>query len=164
MDWHKIVTWLQVAGSAIVGGISFFVGELNGILIALLVFMVLDIVTGTIKSIINKCLSSSVSFTGLAKKVLIIFVVGAANIIDMYVLDTGEVIRNAVIFFYITNELISIFENVVECGVPIPQKLKDVLALISQKGETTNGNLEPVGNGGLPEPTGSDGNESQNDQ
>lgn len=70
------------------------------------------------------------------------FVVGVANIIDVYVLDTGEVVRNAVIFFYITNELISVFENVVECGVPIPQKLTDVLALISKKGDSADGNHE----------------------
>lgn len=76
------------------------------------------------------------------EKVLIVFVVGVANIIDVYVLDTGEVIRNAVIFFYITNELISVFENVVECGVPIPQKLTDVLALISKKGDSADGNHE----------------------
>lgn len=104
--------------------------------------MCLDIVTGITKSIIKKALSSSVSFTGLLKKVLIVFVVGVANIIDVYVLDTGEVIRNAVIFFYITNELISVFENAVECGVPIPQKLKGVLALISKKGDSADGNHE----------------------
>lgn len=104
--------------------------------------MCLDIVTGITKSIIKKTLSSSVSFTGLLKKVLIVFVVGVANIIDVYVLDTGEVIRNTIIFFYITNELISVFENVVECGVPIPQKLKDVLALISKKGDSADGNHE----------------------
>lgn len=104
--------------------------------------MCLDIVTGITKSIIKKALSSTVSFTGLLKKVLIVFVVGVANIIDVYVLDTGEVIRNAVIFFYITNELISVFENVVECGVPIPQKLTDVLALISKKGDSADGNHE----------------------
>lgn len=142
VDWHTFVKWLQIAGSVIVGGISFFVGEIKGILIALLIFMCLDIVTGITKSIIKKTLSSSVSFTGLLKKVLIVFVVGVANIIDVYVLDTGEVIRNAVIFFYITNELISVFENVVECGVPIPQKLKDVLALISKKGDSADGNHE----------------------
>ena len=71
--------------------------------------------------------SSEVGFKGIFKKVVIFALVAIGHIIDTYVIQNGSVIRTAVIFFYLSNEGISILENVSVLGLPVPQKLKDVL-------------------------------------
>lgn len=124
--------------------LGLFIGPANGVLIALIVFVIIDYVTGLLSAIINKNLSSSVGFKGLLRKILIFLIVGLANILDVYVLGANSVLRTAVIMFYLANEGLSIIENLGETGLPIPKKLKDVLAQLRKKsgeeGKENDGN------------------------
>lgn len=113
--------------------LGLFIGPVNGLLIALIVFVITDYVTGFASAIVRKELSSSVGFKGLARKVLIFLIVGIANVLDIYVLGANAVLRTAVILFYMANEGLSIIENAGEIGLPIPKKLKDVLAQLRKK-------------------------------
>jgi len=113
--------------------LGLFIGPVNGLLIALIVFVLTDYVTGFASAIVRKELSSSVGFKGLARKVLIFLIVGIANVLDVYVLGANAVLRTAVILFYMCNEGLSIIENAGEIGLPIPKKLKDVLAQLRKK-------------------------------
>lgn len=113
--------------------LGLFIGPVNGLLIALIVFVITDYITGFASAIVRKELSSSVGFKGLARKVLIFLIVGIANVLDVYVLGANAVLRTAVILFYMANEGLSIIENAGEIGLPIPKKLKDVLAQLRKK-------------------------------
>lgn len=113
--------------------LGLFIGPVNGLLIALIVFVITDYVTGFASAIVRKELSSSVGFKGLARKVLIFLIVGIGNVLDVYVLGANAVLRTAVILFYMCNEGLSIIENAGEIGLPIPKKLKDVLAQLRKK-------------------------------
>ena len=84
-------------------------------------------------------LSSEVGFRGICRKVLIFLLVGAANILDVSVIGNGSVLRTAVIFFYISNEGVSLLENAGHLGLPIPQKMKDVLEQLHDRGEGSDG-------------------------
>ncbi|WP_298731061.1 phage holin family protein [uncultured Granulicatella sp.] len=117
---------------AIVGG---FLGGKDGLLYALLVLVILDYVTGVLNAIDQKRLSSSVGYKGIARKVLIFVLVGTANVVDVHILGKAGVLRATVIFFYISNEGISILENASYLGLPIPQKFQSVLKQLHQKEE-----------------------------
>lgn len=117
---------------AIVGG---FLGGKDGLLYALLVLVILDYITGVLNAIDQKRLSSSVGYKGIARKVLIFVLVGTANVVDVYILGKAGVLRATVIFFYISNEGVSILENASYLGLPIPQKFQSVLKQLHQKEE-----------------------------
>lgn len=105
---------------------------MGGFLYALIVFVVVDYVTGVMVGILNKELSSQIGFRGIFKKVVIFSLVAVAHIIDTHVIGNGSVLRTAVIFFYLSNEGISILENAVKIGLPIPEKLKNVLEQLKE--------------------------------
>ena len=136
--WAKI----QMAVAAIGGWLGYFLGGMDGLMIALIVFMALDYITGLMCAVIDKKLSSAVGFKGICRKVLIFVLVGIGNLVDVYVLGQGGVLRTAVIFFYLSNEGISFLENAGHLGLPIPQKLKDVLEQLHDKTETGKGGNE----------------------
>jgi len=117
---------------AIVGG---FLGGKDGLLYALLVLVILDYVTGVLNAIDQKRLSSSVGYKGITRKVLIFVLVGTANVVDVYILGKAGVLRATVIFFYISNEGISILENASYLGLPVPKKFQSVLKQLHQKEE-----------------------------
>ena len=129
--WAK----LQMACAAVGGWIGYFMGGMDGMLIALIVFMVLDYITGLMCAVMDKKLSSTVGFRGICKKVLILMLVGVANIMDVHVIGTGSALRGAVICFYLSNEGLSLLENAGHIGLPIPEKLKDVLAQLHGRKE-----------------------------
>lgn len=116
-----------------IGGIAWYLGGFDSLLIALLVFIVADYLTGVILAILEKKLNSKIGFKGIAKKVMILVFVGLASILDIYVIGGSSPIREVVIAFYIANEGISIVENSAKIGLPVPQKIIDVLAQL--KGE-----------------------------
>jgi len=124
---QKVWNWIQIAFAAVGGFLGWFVGGFDGFLYALLVFVVVDYITGVMCAIADKKLSSEVGFRGIFKKVLIFVMVGIGHIIDVYLIGNGEVLRTAVIFFYCSNEGISMLENAAHLGLPIPEKLKAVL-------------------------------------
>lgn len=126
---------LQVVFTAIGGYLGWFLGGFDGFLYALIAFVVLDYITGLMCAVVDKKLSSKVGFKGIFKKVLIFIMVGIGHIIDAQIIGTGSTLRTAVIFFYITNEGVSILENAGHIGLPIPQKLKSVLEQLHDQGE-----------------------------
>lgn len=127
--------WNVLSGVFAVIGLwlGLFIGPVSGLLIALIVFVITDYITGLASAIVRKELSSSVGFKGLARKILIFLIVGIANVLDVYVLGANAVLRTAVILFYMANEGLSIIENAGEIGLPIPKKLKEVLAQLRKK-------------------------------
>lgn len=127
--WNTIQFTLTTIG----GWLGYFLGGLDGLVYALVIFVSLDYITGLMKSVVEKRLSSEVGAKGIFKKVIIFFLVGIAHIIDSRLIGTGSAIRTAVVFFYISNEGISIIENAAILGVPIPQKLKNVLAQLNKE-------------------------------
>lgn len=129
----ELVSVLQYMFAAIGGVLGAVLGGTDEFLYALTLFVVIDYVTGVLVGIIQKKLSSEVGFHGIAKKVAIFCLVAVAHVIDLHVIKNGSIIRMAVIFFYLSNEGISILENVAVLGVPIPQKLKGVLEQLKEK-------------------------------
>lgn len=131
----QVTEWIQI-GFAVIGGfLGYFLGGFDGFLYALVTFVVIDYITGLMVAVIEKNLSSEIGFRGIFKKVLIFCLVGIGHMIDLHLIQSGSVIRTAVIFFYISNEGISIIENAALIGLPIPKKLKDVLEQIKVKDE-----------------------------
>ncbi len=131
----EIWNWIQIVFAAIGGGIGWFLGGADGFLYALIAFVVIDYITGVMCAIVDKKLSSEVGFKGICKKVLIFILVGVGNIIDVQVLGQAGVLRTAVIFFYLSNEGVSLLENAGHLGLPIPAKLKAVLEQLHDRSE-----------------------------
>lgn len=129
----EIVGYCQLVFAAIGGGLGWFIGGMDGFLYALIAFVVIDYLTGLLAAGVQKKLSSEVGFKGIAKKIAIFLLVGIANIIDVDVIQSGSALRTAVIFFYLSNEGLSILENVGTIGLPIPAKLKDMLDQLKDK-------------------------------
>ena len=131
----QIWAGIQTAFTALGGFIGWFLGGADGFMYALIAFVVIDYITGVFCAIADKSLSSEVGFKGICRKVLIFVLVGIGNIIDVYVLGDSSVLRTAVIFFYLSNEGVSLLENASRLGLPIPDKLKDVLSQLHDKGD-----------------------------
>lgn len=135
--WNTI----QLVFAAVGGWLGYFLGGCDGLLYALIAFVVIDYITGVMCAISDKTLSSEVGFKGICRKVLIFLLVGIGNIIDVQVLGSPSVLRTAVIFFYLSNEGVSLLENAAHLGLPIPAKLKEVLEQLhdrSEKEENSN--------------------------
>ena len=133
--WAKV----QMAFTAIGGWLGYFVGGADGLLITLLIFMILDYITGVMCGIVDKELSSAVGFKGLFRKVLIFALVGVGHVVDMHVIGTGGALRSAVICFYLSNEGVSMLENATHLGLPVPDKLKEILAQLHNRNDKDDG-------------------------
>ncbi len=129
--WNTI----QLIFAAIGGWLGYFLGGCDGLLAALVVFAAVDYITGVMCAVADKKLSSEVGFKGICRKVLIFLLVGIANILDVQVIGTGSVLRTAVIFFYISNEGVSLLENAAHLGLPIPEQMKAVLEQLHDRAE-----------------------------
>jgi len=127
---------IQLVISAIGGWLGYFLGGYDGLLYALIAFVVTDYITGVLCAIVDKKLSSQVGFKGICRKVLIFTLVGTANILDMQVIGTGSVLRTAVIFFYLSNEGVSLVENAAHLGLPVPEKLRAILEQLHDRAES----------------------------
>ena len=126
---------IQLVFAVIGGWLGWFLGECDGLMYALIAFVIADYVTGVMCAVSDKRLSSEVGFKGICRKVLIFVLVGMANILDMHVIGTGRVLRTAVLFFYISNEGVSVLENAGHLGLPVPAKLLDVLEQLHEDAE-----------------------------
>lgn len=126
---------IQVVIAGIGGWLGWFLGGCDGLLYALLAFVVIDYITGIMCALVDKKLSSEVGFKGIFKKVLIFALVGVGHILDTRIIGAGSVLRTAVIFFYLSNEGVSLLENAAYLGLPIPQKLKSVLEQLHDRSE-----------------------------
>ena len=127
--WAKI----QAAITALGGWLGYFLGGMDGLLIALLVFVILDYVTGVMRAIAEHKLSSAIGFKGICRKVLIFALVGVGHVLDTHVVGTGSALRSAVICFYLSNEGVSLLENASYLGLPVPEKLKAILSQLHNK-------------------------------
>ena len=123
----QIENVLQILLGLIGGGLGWFFGGFDGLWCTLVILVTVDYFTGVVHAILEKKLSSKIGFRGICKKMLIFLLVGVGNILDQQIIGSGSTLRTAVIFFYCANEGISIMENAVLIGIPIPQKLKDAL-------------------------------------
>lgn len=121
-----IIHTIQIIFATIGAYIGWFLGGFDSLLYALVAFVVLDYITGLMVAVLEKKLSSSIGFKGIFKKVLIFIFVGIGHIIDFYILQNGSAVRTAVIFFYLSNEGLSIVENAAKIGLPVPESLKKV--------------------------------------
>ena len=130
--WNAV----QFVFTAVGGWLGYFLGGCDGLLYALLAFVVIDYITGVMCAISDQKLSSAVGFKGICRKVLIFLMVGIANIMDVHVIGTGSVLRTAAIFFYISNEGISLL------GLPVPAKIKAVLEQLHDRAEDDKDNGE----------------------
>ena len=126
---------IQFVFTAVGGWLGYFIGGCDGLLIALVVFVAVDYLTGVMCAISDKKLSSEVGFKGICRKVLIFLLVGIANILDAQVIGTGSVLRTAVIFFYLSNEGVSLLENAAHLGLPVPEKIKTDLEQLHDRAE-----------------------------
>lgn len=133
--WNSV----QMIFTAVGGWLGWFLGGCDGLLYALIAFVVIDYITGVMCAINDHALSSEVGFRGICRKVLIFLLVGIANIMDVNVIGTGSVLRTAVIFFYITNEGVSLIENAAHLGLPVPEKIKVVLEQLHDRAEDKEG-------------------------
>lgn len=133
-----VANTMQYVFAAMGGALGAVMGGYDGFLYALIVFVVMDYVTGVMVGILNKELSSRIGFRGIFKKVVIFCLVAVAHIIDTHVIGNGSVLRTAVIFFYLSNEGISILENATVIGLPVPGKLKEILEQIREGKEDEN--------------------------
>lgn len=129
----ELLTLNKILFSMIGGLIGSLFGELDGILYALLVFIIVDYLTGIFAAVVEKQLSSSIGFRGIFKKIAILFLVSLGHMIDTAIIKQGGTIRTMVIFFYLSNEGLSILENTVRIGLPIPEKLQAILKQINER-------------------------------
>ena len=127
--------FIQLVFAGIGGWLGWFLGGCDGLLYALLAFVVIDYITGVMCAIVDHTLSSAVGFKGICRKVLIFALVGIGHILDTQVIGSGSVLRTAVIFFYISNEGVSLVENAAHLGLPIPEKLRAVLEQLHDRSE-----------------------------
>ena len=144
--WNMIQAVFTMVG----GWLGYFLGGCDGLLFALVVFVVMDYVTGVMCAAADRKLSSEVGFKGICRKVLIFMMVGIANVLDVLIIGSGSVLRTAVIFFYLSNEGLSLLENAGHLGLPIPEKLKAVLEQLHRQSEENadDENGEDHGKGG----------------
>ena len=129
--WNTI----QLAFAALGGWLGYFLGGCDGLLYALIAFVAIDYITGVMCAISDKTLSSEVGFRGICRKVLIFLLVGIGNIIDVQVLGSPGVLRTAVIFFYLSNEGVSLLENAAHLGLPVPDAIKTVLEQLHDRSD-----------------------------
>ena len=129
--WKTLQAVLAMLG----GFLGYFVGGFDSLIKVLLTMIIIDYITGVMCAIAEKKLSSEIGFKGICKKILIIILVGVANALDVYIIGVGSMLRTAVIFFYTSNEGVSIVENAANLGLPVPQKIKDALKQLHDKSE-----------------------------
>lgn len=131
----ELWNYIQLVFTAIGGWLGWFLGGCDGLLYALLAFVVIDYLTGVLCAIVDQKLSSAVGFRGICKKVVIFVLVGVGHILDSQIIGSGSILRTAVIFFYLSNEGVSLMENASHLGLPIPTKVKDVLKQLHDRAE-----------------------------
>jgi len=141
----EIWNWIQVGFTAVGGWLGWVLGGLDGFVYALIAFVVIDYITGVMCAVVEKKLNSEVGFRGIFKKITIFAMVAVGHMVDLHIIGPSGVvgdysaIRTAVIFFYIANEGLSLLENTTRLGVPVPKKLKDVLAQLHNKPKDGDG-------------------------
>jgi toxin secretion/phage lysis holin len=125
--------FLQSFLSVLFSVAAFLFGSWSGLLIALVVFIIADYISGIAAAISQKKISSQVGAKGIAKKIIMLLIVALGHILDLYVVKTGDMVRDLATLFYIANEGISILENCGILGLPVPKKIADILAQLKEE-------------------------------
>lgn len=133
---------VQAIFAAVGGWLGYFLGGCDGLLYALLAFVVLDYITGIMCAVADKKLSSAVGFKGICRKVLIFALIGIGHILDAQIFREAGVLRTAIIFFYLSNEGLSLVENAAYLGLPIPVKFRKVLEQLHDRSEKEDDDAE----------------------
>lgn len=136
----KIITWCKILFAEVGTILLYYIGGMDKLIYTLIALVTADYITGVVSAVMHKELDSRVGYKGIFHKIIIFCLVGVANLLDRNILNSGEVLRTAVILYYIANEGVSIIENAGEIGIPIPKKLLDVLQQL--KGDEEDGNTE----------------------
>lgn len=131
------LTWIKGFFALVGGSITALLGGWDLALQVLVLFVVLDYITGLVAAWHEKRLDSRVGFRGIAKKILLFVPVAVGYWLD--VLLGQEILRSLAIWFYLANEGLSMLENLGRCGVPILAPLKDALEQLKKKGEKVDG-------------------------
>jgi len=134
----EIWNWIQLAIAAIGGGLGWFLGGFDGVLYTLVAFVVADYISGILRASYEKRLSSRIGAQGIVKKIGVFVMVGVAHLMDTHLLGGAAALRTAILFFYISNEGISVLENLSAVGLKIPRQLKDILAQLHGKSGSDN--------------------------
>ena len=129
----RFTEFFKLVFGGIVTAVSGFLGGMDGIMYALIVFITIDYITGVAVAVKQKKLSSEVGFKGIFKKVIIIALVGVANLIDRFVMGNGDMVRTAIILYYIGNEGVSLLENAAAFDIPLPDRLKNILKQLKEE-------------------------------
>ena len=133
----KVWIIIETMFAAIGGAIAAFLGGFDGLLTALVIFIVIDYITGIFAAVVQKRLSSAIGYKGIIRKALIFLIIGMADLIDRHILNLsvggGEIVRDIVICFFLANEGVSIFENAALIGLPIPKVMKNILLQLREK-------------------------------
>ncbi len=132
MERLDVIFKSALAGAG--GLVGFLWGEWSVLLQILLAFTIIDYITGMIASGVEGRLSSRIGFKGIAKKIMIFFLVTVGHLIDK-ALGEGHIFRDGIIFFYLGNELLSILENAGRTGLPVPQQIKNAVQVLKGKGD-----------------------------
>lgn len=131
----KVLEGLKYAAAGAGGLFAYLFEAWDALIIALVIFVVADYITGIAKAATQGKLSSAVGFKGLLKKVMIFVLVMVGTVVDKAIPAANHAIRSAVIMFYIANEGLSILENAGELGLPLPNALKNALEKIKEQTE-----------------------------
>jgi toxin secretion/phage lysis holin len=124
--------------AAVGAGLSWYLGGIDSSIYVIISFVIADYITGVMCAIVKRELSSEIGFKGIFKKILIFLLIGAANLLDTNVMGGGTLLRTAVIFFYTANEGVSLIENAAVLGLPVPQKLTNILKQLKEKNDAEN--------------------------
>ncbi|KDS93919.1 phage holin family protein [Dermabacter hominis] len=136
MSIHAIWHTTQAGVAGLGAWLAAYLGGLDGLVYALIVFAIADYITGVLAAISERRLSSAVGFRGISRKILIFTLVGLAHLIDVHILGAPGVLRAAVIFFYLSNEGISLIENATRLGLPVPAQMRGALDAIANRADT----------------------------
>ena len=135
----KLETFLKWLSAEIFAVLGLLLGGMDGLLQALLVFMILDYLTGVANAFKDKTPNSRTGFWGILRKGLMLVVVIVAHVLDWLVLGgSSSMMRSGVIGFFLANEGLSILENVTKLGIPLPKKLKAILQQLKEKEDDDN--------------------------
>ena len=129
MKYDEII---KVCVAAIGTTFTWLFGAWDTALTVLVGFMILDYITGILRAFINKEVSSNVGLIGIARKSLILVVLIVGVLLDRLLNEGTLVFRTLIAYFYIANEGISLIENCVGLGLPVPQKLQDTLIQLKE--------------------------------
>ena len=133
MEFKNIVKYIVAIGSSLV---TYLFGGWPALIQILVAFVVIDYVTGVLAAAINGKLNSNIGLKGIAKKVFIFVIVACGHLVDG-AMGTQDIVRDAAIYFYIANELLSILENAGEIGLPVPDILKNAMERLKEKEQDT---------------------------